>query len=106
MARGNQKVKATEAEIQTAVLDILTARRIFHWRNNTGATKTASGGFIRFGCPGSPDIIAVVRGIFIGIECKSETGKLSEDQEIFKAGLEKAGGVYIVARKPEDVMAL
>lgn len=92
-----------ESEVLTAVLEYLAVKRIFHWRNNTGAFPTVSGGFVRFGQKGSPDIIAVVRGRFIGIECKSSKGKLSESQEEWKDGLEQAGGKYVVARSLDDV---
>jgi hypothetical protein len=48
--------------------------------------------FFRFGAVGSPDIIAVVRGQYIGIEVKSSDGSQSESQQKVEAELTKAGG--------------
>lgn len=74
------------------------------WRNNTGATRFNEKYYVQFGFPGSPDIICVLGGRFIGIECKSQKGKLNANQEKFKAELERSGGLYIVARSIDDVM--
>lgn len=92
-----------EAETQNAILKYLAIKHIFHYRNNTGAFRTERGGFYRFGEVGSPDIICVARGRYIGIECKSLTGKLNDNQLDFKERLEEAGGMYIVARSLDDV---
>lgn len=97
---------STEKGTQHAVLNYLTLKRVFHWRNNTGALRTERGGFVRFGSPGSPDIFAVVHGRLLGIEVKDEKGRLNPDQEAFRDGLEAAGGTYIVARSLDDVMAV
>lgn len=59
--------------------------------------------FMRFGHPGSPDIVCVIKGQYVGIEVKDVKGKLNENQLIFKEQLEKAGGRYIVARSLTDV---
>ena len=53
---------------------------------------------------GFEDVMAYPRGkIMFAIECKSSTGKLSPDQIKFKEYFEASGGLYIVARKAEDV---
>ena len=100
------KRKSTEKDTQRAVLDYLSAKKIFHWRNNTGAMKTASGGFIRFGAVGSPDIFALARGKTFGFEIKDEQGKQSPEQEAFALGMTKAGGEYLVVRNVDQVMAI
>lgn len=100
------KRTSTEKETQKAVLEYLSAKRIFHWRNNTGAMKTASGGFIRFGAVGSPDIFAVHNGIVYGLEIKDLKGKLSADQVSFGLDLRKAGGVYEVIRSIDEVIKM
>ena len=56
------------------------------------------------GTKGVSDIIAIVDGKFVGIECKSEKGKPSEDQHIFRLEIERAGGEYIIYRKPGDFL--
>lgn len=93
-----------ESETQKAIIAWLTIKRVFHWRNNTGATKTERGGFLRYGFPGSPDIICVIRGQFVGIEVKAKGEKQNENQVNFQKALEKAGGVYILAYSLDDVI--
>lgn len=97
------KKKVSEKEVQEAVCEYLTIRNVFFWRNNTGAFCDNRGGFYRFGAVGSPDIIAIVGGYFVGIECKSPTGKQSEKQIEFQKKVERAGGQYILVRSVEDV---
>ncbi len=57
----------------------------------------------QYGLTGSADIIAIVRGYFLGIEVKGPTGKQSEAQQAFERNVKYAGGYYIVARSVEDV---
>ncbi|MFA5990469.1 MAG: VRR-NUC domain-containing protein [Sphingomonas sp.] len=99
-------MKSTEKDTQKAIIQYLEAKKIFHWRNNTGGTMVAGNHFMKFGYPGSPDIIAVVKGQFIGIEVKDIKGKLNDNQEIFKEKLEKAGGLYIIAKSIDDIMKI
>jgi hypothetical protein len=56
------------------------------------------------GCyPGLPDLIAIRDGRVLCIEIKTEKGKLSGCQEVFKINWEEHGGEYIVARGVEDL---
>lgn len=76
------------------------------WRNNTGALKSGRR-FIRFGIPGSPDVLGMFRGgkIF-GIECKTSSGRLSPFQKWWRALIVGLGGYYGVARSYEEASAL
>jgi hypothetical protein len=99
-------LKATEHSTQSAILDYLTLVGVFHYRNNSGAMAGEYKGkkwFMRFGAVGSPDIVAVVDGRYIGIEVKGTGGKQSEAQKQFQEKLEKAGGRYILAYSLEDI---
>lgn len=93
-----------ESDIQRAIIEFLAFKRIFHYRNNSGAFKRDDGHFYRFGAKGSPDIVCVLEGRFIGIEVKGPTGRQSDDQIEFQRRLEEAGGRYILARSIDDVM--
>lgn len=91
----------TESEIQKNIMKVLEACGIFHWRNNSGAR-----GGVRYGCPGSPDIIAILPGgTFLGIEVKTPSGKQSSIQAAFQHLVEEAGGLYIIARSVNDVLS-
>lgn len=94
----------SEKEIQQAILTLLAYKKIFHYRNNSGAFKTQTGHFYRFGTKGSPDIICVVGGRYVGIEVKNARGRQNEAQVAFQEALEQAGGKYILARSPEDII--
>lgn len=92
-----------EKAVLAACLQLLRMRGIFHLRNNTGATRIG-GRYIRFGAPGSPDIIACINGVFVGIEVKRPGGgKLSEAQEAVQDALQRAGGTYLVVRDVSDL---
>lgn len=93
-----------ESELQRQILDYLALKRIFHYRNNSGGFKDAAGHFYRFGALGSPDIICVIDGQYVGIEVKAPKGKQSDHQKEFQRKLEEAGGKYILAYSLDDVM--
>jgi hypothetical protein len=99
--------KGPEKLIQDAIMEYLSAKRVFFWRNNTGVARMGTQQrFIRFGAVGSPDIFAIHGGRFYGIEVKSPTGRLSEAQKSFGAKIKANGGVYVVARSVDDVMKI
>jgi len=95
-----------ENAVQKSILDYLALKQVFHWRQNNGATYDAKLGFYRShtGIKGVPDIICVIDGKFVGIECKTKSGRQSADQVLFQKRLEAAGGVYILARSVDDVI--
>lgn len=62
--------KPSEASLQKSAIQWLKLHNVFAWRNNTGSTKTASGGFMMFGLKGSGDILALHNGVAYAIECK------------------------------------
>jgi hypothetical protein len=102
-----------ESELVSFCLGYLKTRPVLYWRNNTGAfagayTRKGDGKtvnrFLRFGAPGSPDIFVLMKGRFIGIECKVGTNKQSPEQKTFQADLEKHGGLYWLVYSPEELV--
>lgn len=99
-------------------------------RINTGLFRAMhSTGVVRSAPNGHPDLVACHRlqvnvsrvvnadgftphtrerqitiGRYVAIETKAPKGVLSEDQKNFKAAVEAAGGLYIVARSLDDVI--
>ncbi|MDR2482243.1 MAG: VRR-NUC domain-containing protein [Treponema sp.] len=93
-----------ENEVKRTCLEYLTLQGIYAWINNTGALPAGDKRFIRFGHPGSSDIIGILPGgRFLAVECKSNTGRLSEAQEEFLAAVRANGGLAVVARSYEDI---
>ena len=84
------------------------AQRSCHHRNprlkgETWGTRQKH--FYRFGALGSPDIVCVVNGQYVGIEVKAPKGRQSEHQKEFQRQLEAAGGRYILAYSIDEVIA-
>ena len=97
----------SEADIQSKILISVTAiPGALFWRNNTGKIPTKHGALIRFGCLGSPDIIGIYKGRFVGLEVKTSKGRQSPPQRHFQAACEKAGGTYAIVRSPADALAV
>jgi len=90
----------TEAATQRQLLAILGPVAGLHVeRTNTGvAVDPRTGRHVRFGTPGAPDIRLTVAGLAVAIECKSSTGRQSEQQRRWQAAHEAAGGVYLLCR--------
>ncbi len=100
------KFKVAEKDIQRAILEWLSLKKIFHYRNNSGAFKGSRGQFYKFGSLGSPDIIGIIKGQYVGIEVKGSNGKgkQSEAQKKFQEDLENAGGRYILTDSLEELI--
>lgn len=59
---------------------------------------------LKIGLKGEPDISGCLDGRWVGIEVKTATGKQSPDQVKFQKAIEPRGGIYIVARSPDDAV--
>lgn len=90
----------SEKEIQKQCIEYLKKRNIFFYRQNQGRM-----GRIKFtSINGVPDIVAVIKGKYVGIELKDEKGKQSEDQKTFQKNLEQAGGEYWLIRDLDELI--
>jgi hypothetical protein len=81
-----------------------------HWpralvtRQNTGAARDATGRVIRFGTPGQADIRVILHGQAVEIEVKTPTGRQSKHQKNWQRSVERAGGIYILARSADEAV--
>lgn len=106
-ARGPGRAPS-EHEIQQRILYALGSRTdVTVWRNNVGAARAPGGGLVRFGLPGSADILGFLHpsGRFLAVEVKSATGRLSPKQQVFRRVVEAGGGLFIVARTVDDAIS-
>lgn len=97
-----------ETDIQNRILVALSKR--YHpcgifWRQNAGRTRNDRGAWITLGPSGISDIVGVIVGRAVFIEVKTATGKQRKTQKAFQVAAEKAGGIYIVARSPDEAIA-
>ena len=101
-------MKATHADILKAVKDLLSAFNIYHWKHFSGP----------LGKPGVSDVLGIRKvkvsdlvkagiqevGIFIAIEVKAGDDTLSVDQEGFGLNVTDSGGIFVEARKVDDIV--
>ena len=59
---------------------------------------------IKFGLPGSGDILGAHAGRPVAVEMKDERGAQRELQKNFERSWVKAGGIYILARSSEEAV--
>lgn len=72
-------------------------------KQNNGNVVLSDARPIRFGLPGSTDIIAIIKGRSVVIEAKTGTGRLQENQKDFAKAAASAGALHILARSVEEV---
>jgi hypothetical protein len=87
------------------------------WRNNAGVARYPDGSVVRYGVanPGgsdliglrtievTPDMVGRKVAVFIAIEVKTPSGRLTDDQRRFLDFVRAAGGIGIVARSEDDL---
>ena len=100
--RGNI-IKKSESDIESEILWNLYKNKIFAFKcPTTGFFDTKRKIFRKHSNPfcinGVTDIIAIINGIFVGIEVKSERGKPTPDQTKFIDNVNKSGGIAFIAR--------
>lgn len=112
--RGIPLRETTEAELQSAVIDLLRKAGYLVIRHNSGGTYDRRGRYVQFyhihgaDKPGSglPDILALRGGHCLMLEIKRRTGKPSDVQEQFREYAAQHGVTVAVVRSVEDVMPL
>ena len=96
-----------EKPIQNEVMIAASARGALVRRLNVGAAHRPNGGFVRFGVTGQADLSLIYRGRAIEVETKrAKGGRQDKAQEDYQAAVERAGGIYILARSVEDVLTV
>ena len=95
-----------ETDIQKEIMTMLLNIGIVAWRNPGQARRVAGGVRVKNATTGIPDILGVCRnGRFLGIEVKTQKGRIEDHQEAFHTWISSAGGLVFVARSVEDVIS-
>jgi len=96
-----------EREIQKTIIEYLTylenLGKLYFFRAGSGAIKLDNGRYFKTGKPGLPDIIVLIKGMFIGLEVKTSNGKQSKIQKEAEENIKKNNGYYFIVRSIEDV---
>jgi len=97
-----------ETSVMRAILCAISALPgALFWRRNVGVFRQLKGaGIVRAGLPGQADLAGIYRGRAIEVEVKTVRGGLSDEQKRWKLAVEKAGGVFVLARTPADVLSV
>ena len=110
----------TEAQIQQDIR-LALGRRSVLFRNNSGAYQdTKTGRWIHYGVgsPGgsdligwhtveiTPDMVGKRIAVFVAIEVKKPTGKVTDAQQNFVDQVHSAGGISGICRSVQDAEAL
>lgn len=92
----------TEAQIQRAVIDLLTKSGVFCFSvpNNPKGRRTV--GFKA----GIPDVWAIHDGKVFALELKTETGRPSEEQLAAVSAINEAGGFATIAEGLDKAIAI
>lgn len=102
--------QSPEGSLVKSLLAILPLKfkPLILWRNNTGATQTLAGGFMRFGEVGSPDIMGILgpSGRFVGFECKAPKGRPSEAQGQWLLRAASQGALVGIVRTVDEALRM
>lgn len=96
-----------EAAALAEVLATLRNHPAVAWveRQNSGAIRVGAR-FVRFGWRGCSDVIGQLKdGRLLACEVKARRGRLRPEQAVFLDRVRRFGGVGIVARNANDVIA-
>lgn len=88
-------MKNKETKLQEKVISYLNGRQVFNFRY-----QAASNQF------GLPDVIAIYRGYFVGLELKVDDGKATELQLRMLNAIKTAGGYATIIRSITDIISL
>lgn len=86
-------------------LQYLHTKGIMAWRNNTGGVKVNKR-FVRFGQPGSADILGILppEGRLLAVECKVGRNELTELQRDWLQRVASSGGLALVVYSLDELM--
>jgi len=98
-----------ETEILKRVMLAARSAGLVLFRNHNGLFYDKDGRAHKTGlCKGSSDLIGwhIHTGLFVALEIKTPTGRLSEEQKNFLDQVNKAGGIGIVCRDEKKLKEL
>jgi len=102
-------MKILEQQIIKSILDYLqileNQGKLFFFRSAAGGIKTADR-FFRTGRKGVQDITCLIKGRYVAIEVKTETGRQSPEQKEIERLVNKQGGEYHIVRSFDELRKL
>jgi len=76
------------------------------WRNNSGALVDQRGQLVRYGQPGSADLLGVAgpAGRLVALEVKRPGGRQTDLQRAWQGMVERHGGIYLVVTSVDEAV--
>lgn len=97
---------ARESDLVQSILVRFGSRPTLRlWRANVLVARDQSGRVVKAGIKGQADISGILApsGRRIEIECKTQTGRQTDEQRAWQWMIERMGGLYVLARSTDDV---
>ena len=92
-----------EFGIRDLIIEYLEKKNIFCWLDRQVVRKPTKGTSSK--SKGVPDILGILPdGTFLGIEVKTEDGKVRPEQKVFIERAQSLGAMCFVARSLDDVI--
>lgn len=101
--KNHAPVKESEKYLVEAIREYLREIGALEIKIWSGGVALFDGRVAKNNNRGISDILACWRGLFVAIEAKTRTGKLTAEQAKFLADVKRAGGIALVARSLDDV---
>ena len=97
-----EEVRLKESEIRDQIIEYLEKKGCMVWKDKQ-PTRKIRHNFSK--SHGTPDILGILRdGTFLGIEVKTENGKIKDNQKKFIKKANQRYAVCFVARSLQDVI--
>ena len=101
-----KRARTTTNALTAQIAEYVAMRGGYAMRINVSGFYRQDVGYIKSGSTvGVPDVIAVVQGLFVGIEIKTGKDRQSDGQKAVEQHINQAQGVYIIARDFEGFKA-
>lgn len=99
---------SVHARLVKRILIALAERGVLAWAIHQGVARPRGAShMIRFGGPpGHSDVVAYPQGRAVFLEAKSGSGRLTLEQQAFRARVEGAGCTYIIVSETDDLEGL
>ena len=101
---------ARETDIQNRILAALSfefhPRGTFMRINSGWARALRTDARIRLAPKGTADIVGCLTGCYVEVEVKTDDGEQEDSQVLRQAAVERAGGIYVLARGPVEAVDL
>ena len=89
-------MKQKEKTVVNRIIKALRLRKLY-------VRKMHGGPYMQ---PGIPDLLVIVRGLYVGLEVKLPGAKLSHAQEAAHRRIKEAGGIVAVVHDVEEALAV